>query len=55
MGEPLHSLLEVSDTMLITLYARARESLSRDPIIRDVKAVEMIMPGWKGSRPEARI
>ena len=28
--------------MLITLYARARESLSDDPIIQDPKAVEMI-------------
>lgn len=42
MDKPLHSLLEVSDTMLITLYARACESLSRDPIIRDPKAVEML-------------
>ena len=33
---------EVSSTMLITLYARARESLSPDPIIKDPKAVEMI-------------
>ena len=28
--------------MLITLYARARESISRNPIINDPKAVEMI-------------
>jgi len=33
---------EVSSTMLITLYARAYESTSPDPIIRDLKAVEMI-------------
>ncbi len=42
MGKALHSMLEVSGTMLITLYARARESRSHDPIIRDPKAVEMI-------------
>lgn len=28
--------------MLITLYARARESLSKNPIIKDPKAVEMV-------------
>ncbi len=42
MEKPLHSMLEVSGTMLITLYARARESESRNPIISDPKAVEMI-------------
>ena len=36
------SISDVSSTMLITLYARARESLSKDPIIKDPKAVEMI-------------
>ncbi len=36
------SISDVSSTMLITLYARARESLSEDPIIKDPKAVEMI-------------
>jgi O-methyltransferase involved in polyketide biosynthesis len=36
------SMLDVSGTMLITLYARAIESKSKDPIIRDPKAVEMI-------------
>jgi len=42
MKEPSFSISDVSSTMLITLYARARESLSEDPIIRDPKAVEMI-------------
>ena len=42
MEKSLYSMLEVSDTMLITLYARARESISRNPIIHDPKAVEMI-------------
>ena len=42
MDKPLDSMLKVSGTMLITLYARARESLSRDPIIHDAKAVDMI-------------
>jgi O-methyltransferase involved in polyketide biosynthesis len=32
----------VSSTMLITLWARAQESISEDPIIDDRKAVEMI-------------
>jgi len=36
------SISEVSSTMLITLYARARESTNRNPIITDPKAVEMI-------------
>jgi len=40
--EPLFSISEVSGTMLITLYARAYESASRNPIITDSKAVEMI-------------
>lgn len=35
-------MLDVSATMLITLYARAFESKSRNPIIRDPKAIEMI-------------
>lgn len=35
-------MLDVSATMLITLYARARESRSRNPIIRDPMAEEMI-------------
>lgn len=38
----LYSMLEVSGTMLITLYARACESVSNNPIILDTKAVEMI-------------
>lgn len=42
MDKPLLSLSEVSDTMLITLYARARETLSQNPIIMDPKAVEII-------------
>ncbi len=41
-AKPGYTMLEVSGTMLITLYARAYESMSRDPIIRDSKAVEMI-------------
>lgn len=36
------SISDLSSTMLITLYARARESLSKNPIIKDPKAVEMI-------------
>ncbi len=36
------SISDVSSTMLITLYARAQESVSPDPIIEDPKAVEMI-------------
>ena len=35
-------MLDVSATMLITLYARARETTSKNPIIHDGKAVEMI-------------
>ena len=40
--KPDFSISDVSATMLITLYARARESSSPDPIIKDPKAVEMI-------------
>ena len=39
MENSIHSLLDVSGTMLITLYARARESMSKNPIIIDAKAV----------------
>ena len=42
MKVPSFSISDVSSTMLITLYARAQESLSEDPIIKDPKAVEMI-------------
>jgi len=42
MKEPSFSISDVSSTMLITLYARARESTSRNPIISDPKTVEMI-------------
>ena len=42
MKESSFSISDVSSTMLITLYARARESISRNPIIVDQKAVEMI-------------
>ncbi|MBE0676675.1 MAG: class I SAM-dependent methyltransferase [Bacteroidales bacterium] len=42
MKEPSFSISDVSSTMLITLYARARESTSKNPIINDPKAVEMI-------------
>jgi O-methyltransferase involved in polyketide biosynthesis len=42
MGSPIQSMLDVSATMLITLYARARETTSKNPIINDSKAVEMI-------------
>ena len=42
MKVPDFSISELSSTMLITLYARARESLSENPIIKDPKAVEMI-------------
>jgi len=37
-------MLEVSDTMLITLYARARESRSRNPVINDPKGTIRLMP-----------
>ena len=42
MDSTLPSVPDVSSTMLITLYARAYESTSRNPIITDSKAVEMI-------------
>ncbi len=42
MDKPFESLSDVSGTMLITLYARARETISRNPIIKDPKAVEII-------------
>jgi O-methyltransferase involved in polyketide biosynthesis len=42
MEKPLQSLSEVSGTMLITLFSRAKETLSQNPIIRDPKAVEII-------------
>jgi len=37
-----YSISEVSSTMLITLYSRARETKSVNPIINDSKAVEML-------------
>lgn len=43
---------EVSGTMLITLYARAKETVSRNPLINDPAAVQMIsviMPEIKDS------
>lgn len=42
MKEPSFSISNVSSTLLITLHARAKESLSRDSIIKDSKAEEMI-------------
>jgi len=42
MNKSFQSLSDVSGTMLITLYARARETQSPNPIIRDPKAVEII-------------
>jgi methyltransferase (TIGR00027 family) len=42
MKELSFSISDVSSTMLITLYARAHESVSPDPIIKDPKAVGMI-------------
>jgi O-methyltransferase len=42
MKESSFSISYVSSTMLITLYARAQESISRKPIIKDPRAVEMI-------------
>ena len=42
MKGPSFSITDVLSTMLITLYARARESTSMNPIITDSKAVEMI-------------
>jgi hypothetical protein len=35
MGKPLQSMPDVSATMLITLYSRALETTSRNPIISD--------------------
>jgi len=42
MEKPLQSLSDVSGTMLITLFSRARETQSPNPIIQDPKAVEII-------------
>ena len=42
MDKSLKDMLDVSSTMLITLYARAKESSSANPIIQDKKAVEII-------------
>jgi len=42
MKGPSFLITDVSSTMLITLYARAQESISINPIIKDPKAVEMI-------------
>lgn len=42
MNTPLYHMLDVSCTLLITLYARARETMHPNPIIRDHRAVEMI-------------
>ena len=42
MEKSLKDMLDVSSTMLITLYARAKESSSANPIIQDKKAVEII-------------
>jgi O-methyltransferase involved in polyketide biosynthesis len=36
-----HKINDVSTTLLITLYCRALESQSRDPILNDPKAVEI--------------
>ena len=40
--QPLFKTSDISSTMLITLYSRSQESLSKDPIIKDLKSVEMI-------------
>lgn len=42
MDKSFQSLTDVSGTMLITLYSRARETQSQNPIIQDPKAVEII-------------
>lgn len=42
MDQSMKDLLDVSSTMLITLYARAKESSSADLIITDRKAIEII-------------
>jgi O-methyltransferase involved in polyketide biosynthesis len=42
MDKSLKEMLDVSSTMLITLYARAKESSNVNPIIQDKKAVEII-------------
>jgi methyltransferase (TIGR00027 family) len=42
MDKRVPLLQDVSNTMLITLYARAYESKQKDPILHDDKAVEMI-------------
>jgi len=42
MDNSINSLSNVSGTMLVTLYARAKETLSADPILKDNKAVEII-------------
>jgi O-methyltransferase involved in polyketide biosynthesis len=38
MEKPSLPISEASSTLLITLYARARETLSKDPIIKDPRA-----------------
>ena len=40
-GEPLPNISDVSETLLLPLYARAIESRSRDPILVDKKALEI--------------
>lgn len=42
MEHTLQSMLDVSSTLLITLFARAKESGSNEPIIQDKKAEAMI-------------
>ncbi len=42
MDKSLKDMLDVSSTMLITLYARAKESRNANPIIQDEKAIEII-------------
>ena len=43
MPEKIRSSLEgVSETLLMTLYVRARETQRPDAMIRDEKAVEMV-------------
>lgn len=38
----MNTITDISETLLIPLYARARETLSKNPIINDRKAVEII-------------
>jgi len=37
----METLSDISETLLVTLYARARETQSKNPLINDRKALEI--------------